>query len=311
MAGLSREELLDLVRQLVLRIQELEAQIEMKVPPRNSKNSFQPPSRDQKCNPPEGLRKKHGPSFSHERSVRPLVDDPDRIIHARVKQCEYCQHDLSEASVQSTMRRQVTELAEIKPVVIETQQHELICPGCQRPNRAELPSGLEAGRYFGPRLEGAVRVKGRNEWHWVFLGAQADYHHIAPRRNAQVIQDIMGDSTAQVWVSDCFGAQLKARALAFQLCLAHPLRDLQKVLDQKPEEPWALAMQKLFRETIHLKTCAARSFTAKSPMASARTGAPRLRLTYYLSPPLPNSKAAKPSTLSLISWVLPCFSSYD
>jgi len=40
--------------------------------------------------------------------------------------------------------------------VIETQQHEVLCPHCQRLNRDQLPEGLEANRYFGPRLEAAV-----------------------------------------------------------------------------------------------------------------------------------------------------------
>jgi transposase len=202
--------------------------------------------------------------------------------------------------------------------VIETQQHEVICPHCQCLNRGQLPEGLEADRYFGPRLEAAVgflkhqqhlsyerivqtlrelfgvelseggiasiiaragsraavaaadikeqvissqviksdetsaRVGGRNFWHWVFIGASAVYHQIVPRRNAKVIKDLMGQSCAEVWACDCFGAQLNAPARDFQLCLQHQLRDLQRVLDQRPNSPWAAEMQKLFREAIHL-----------------------------------------------------------
>jgi transposase len=40
--------------------------------------------------------------------------------------------------------------------VIETQQHEVVCPHCRCLNRGQLPAGLEADRYFGPRLEAAV-----------------------------------------------------------------------------------------------------------------------------------------------------------
>jgi transposase len=54
------------------------------------------------------------------------------------------------------VRRQIPELPGIKPVVIETQQHEVRCPHCQPLNRGTLPEGLEAERYFGPRLEGTV-----------------------------------------------------------------------------------------------------------------------------------------------------------
>lgn len=41
----------------------------------------------------------------------------------------------------------------------------------------------------------------------------------------------MGETVAQVWVSDCFSAQLKAPAKARQLCHAHQLRDLQYAID--------------------------------------------------------------------------------
>ena len=44
----------------------------------------------------------------------------------------------------------------------------------------------------------------------------------------------MGQSRVEAWVCDCYGAQLKAPAGAFQLCLAHQLRDLQRALDANP-----------------------------------------------------------------------------
>lgn len=54
------------------------------------------------------------------------------------------------------MRRQVTEIPPVKPFIIETQQHEVRCPHCQRRNRGPLPAGLEADHFFGPNL--AARV---------------------------------------------------------------------------------------------------------------------------------------------------------
>jgi hypothetical protein len=108
--------------------------------------------------------------------------------------------------------------------VIETRQHEVICPHCQCLNRGQLPEGLEADRYFGPRLEAAA----------VF---SAVYHQIVPRRNTAVIEGLMGQSCAEVWACDCFGAQLNAPAREFQLCLQHQLRDLQRVLDQQTNSP--------------------------------------------------------------------------
>lgn len=56
-----------------------------------------------------------------------------------------------------------------------------------------------------------------------------------------------------LWLSDCFSVQLKAPAQAFQLCLAHQLRDLERVRQQHPKQRWAGRVQELLREAIHLK----------------------------------------------------------
>jgi transposase len=101
--------------------------------------------------------------------------------------------------------------------------------------------------------ETSARVKARNWWQWVFLSENGVYHTIVPTRSAAEITEVMGPLVAKAWVSDCFSAQLKAPAEVFQLCLAHQLRDLQRVLDATPEELWAQAAQKLFREAIHLR----------------------------------------------------------
>jgi transposase len=324
---ISHADLVALVKALIARVERLEeenrqlkAEIErLKQPPINSRNSSQPPSRDQKSDQPaDKPKKKHGPPFGHKRSVRELVDNPNRTISVGVEQCDHCHRDLSGVAPEKIVRRQVTELPEFNPVVIETRQHEVRCPHCQCHNRGQLPEGLEADRYFGPRLEATViflkheqhlsyerivqtlrelfglelseggiaailtrageraavsameikrqvvaspviksdetsaRVSGRNFWQWVFIGASAVYHRIAPRRNAKVIQELMGEAKAEVWVSDCFSAQLKAPTCVFQLCLQHQLRDLQRVLDRYPDSPWASEMRQLFREAIHL-----------------------------------------------------------
>jgi transposase len=87
----------------------------------------------------------------------------------------------------------------------------------------------------------------------VFISEHGVYHKIVPTRSAAEIAEVMDQLAVQAWVSDCYGAQLKAPAEVFQLCLAHQLRDLQRVLDASPEQLWAQAAQKLFRNAIHLR----------------------------------------------------------
>jgi transposase len=64
-----------------------------------------------------------------------LVEQPTQTIRVKVEQCEQCHHDLSDVASEKIVRRQVTELPEFKPVVIETQQDEVTCPHCQCLNR--------------------------------------------------------------------------------------------------------------------------------------------------------------------------------
>ena len=100
--------------------------------------------------------------------------------------------------------------------------------------------------------ETGSRVDGQNWWQWVFCSATAVLHVIRSNRSVDVIKDVMADATAEVWVSDCYSAQVKAPANELQLCLAHQLRNLQAVVDCYPAAVWPRAMQAMFRSAIHL-----------------------------------------------------------
>jgi len=317
---LSHLELVALVKALIIENQQLRAELEkLRKPPASSGNSSLPSSRDKKRNIKGKRRKKHGPGFGHQRSIRPLVDNPDQVIEAAVQRCEHCQAGLEGVAAEKILRHQITELPPIKPIVIETRQHQVICPECHRVNRGVLPEELKRKGDFGPRLgavavylrhqqhisyqrlrqvmeeifgvslseggidglmreaglaaqavaeeikrqvvtsdiigsdETSVRVKGRNWWEWVLVSARGIFHAIRSTRSAAVIAELMGNNRASCWVSDCFSAQLKAPAESFQLCLAHQLRDLQRLIELCPGFGWALQMQKLFRSVIHLR----------------------------------------------------------
>jgi transposase len=95
-------------------------------------------------------------------------------------------------------------------------------------------------------------VDGQNWWQWVFCTSEAVFHITRDNRSSDVIQDVLGKHQAEVWVSDCYSAQLKAPAQQRQICLAHQIRDLKGVIDRHPTCFWAQAMQTLFRAAIHL-----------------------------------------------------------
>jgi hypothetical protein len=100
--------------------------------------------------------------------------------------------------------------------------------------------------------ETGSRVDGQNWWQWVFCSATAVLHVIRFDRSVDVIKEVMAGHAVDVWVSDCYSAQMKAPAGQRQLCMAHQLRNLQAVVDLYPAAFWPRAMQALFRSDVHL-----------------------------------------------------------
>lgn len=99
--------------------------------------------------------------------------------------------------------------------------------------------------------ETGTRVDGVSYWQWVFQTPHLAYYVIRPSRSAQVIEAVMGEAHPQVWVSDVLSSQMCHPANAYQICLAHQIRDLQYLMDAH-ECDWAAHMQTLFRKAIHL-----------------------------------------------------------
>lgn len=186
LSDLSREELIALLQRLFEEVRRLEAEVErLKQPPPTSYNSSQPPARDWKADRPKRQRrKKVGAKPGHAKAERPLVDHPEKVIDVWVETCAACGTGLLDQAPERVLRRQVTELPEIKPVVIETRQYAVRCPGCQRLQHGPLPEGLEASRRFGPRLEA-----------WVtYLHHE---HHLGFERLCGVMRDVFGTSLSE------------------------------------------------------------------------------------------------------------------
>jgi len=108
-----------------------------------------------------------------------LSDTPDQRLELRVLTCRHCQADLRTVAPRQIIRRQVTELPVLRPVILETQQHEVLCPHCHLVQRGVLPAGLEAPRRFGPRLEATV----------VYLQQQ---QHLSYERTRHALCDLFG-----------------------------------------------------------------------------------------------------------------------
>jgi len=78
--------------------------------------------------------------------------------------------------------------------------------------------------------ETGVRVDGRGHWNWVFQNEDVVIHVVRPSRGAGVVAEVLGGHRPALWVSDLYGAQ-RGHADAWQVCLAHQLRDCQYAID--------------------------------------------------------------------------------
>jgi len=122
--------------------------------------------------------------------------------------------------------------------------------GKLQPQAEKIRVTIRASPVIGGDETGA-RVDGHNQWQWVFETPQASYHLIVPTRGSQAIEQTLGAAEPQVWVSDCFSAQLKAPAKQRQLCLAHQLRNLQYGIDAE-RCVFCCRMQQLLRRAMRL-----------------------------------------------------------
>ncbi len=180
---LSREQLIDLVlaqaqtiATLTKRIEELERRLNE--PPKNSRNSSLPPSRERKANRPE-----RPPGARREASVgragggRKLHPDPDRIIEAKADACPHCAAPLTAAQQQPMTRYDKIELPPVRPVVTRVVLHGGQCPCCEAAFLAPAPAGLEPGSPFGASVV-AMAVYLRTAHHIGFERLAATFGHL-------------------------------------------------------------------------------------------------------------------------------------
>jgi transposase len=88
---------------------------------------------------------------------------------------------------------------------------------------AAILARLRRARLVGSD-ETSVRIDGRTCWNWVFQNTEVVIHVIRRSRGAGVVREVMDGHRPEIWVSDLYSAQ-RGHAEAWQICLAHQLRD--------------------------------------------------------------------------------------
>ena len=198
LAGLSREELLEVVRRQQEELAEREAAIErrdekiraleeelllFRRPAKTPENSSVPPSRGQKANRVVGRRRKLGPKRGHVGASR-LRGTPDVVIECRPSACGGCGAALAKTGGRRVGRSQVVELPPVTPVVLEGWQYAVTCAHCGVETRGTYPAGLEPRRTFGPRIEAV-------------LSYLHERHHVGYERLVELCRDVFGLAISQ------------------------------------------------------------------------------------------------------------------
>jgi transposase len=98
--------------------------------------------------------------------------------------------------------------------------------------------------------ETGVRIDGKSAWNWVFQNDQVVIHVIRHSRGAGVVAEVMAGHRPAIWVSDLYGAQ-RGHAEAWQICLAHQLRDCRYAVEAG-DTVFAPAMKALLLRTVIL-----------------------------------------------------------
>ena len=186
LAGLSREELLELIRRQQAELAEREAKIreleeelaQFRRPAKTPENSSVPPSQARKANRVAGRRRKLGPKRGHVGSSR-ARSEPDVVVECRPRVCGGCGHELPQTGGRQVGRSQVIELPAFAPVVIEAWQYTVACEQCGKQTTGTYPVGLEPRRTFGPGVE-------------ALLSYFHERHHVSYERLVEVCRDVFG-----------------------------------------------------------------------------------------------------------------------
>ena len=153
---LSKAELIEIVLELLPRIQKLEDQVA-----KNSRNSGKPPSSDGlKKGKPKSLRektgRKSGGQKGHQGHTLKMSETPDEVVLHQVDECQHCGQDLQEVEAVKVEKRQIFDIPPVKLYVEEHQAETKVCPTCTECNKATFPADVTQPVQYGKRIQAQI-----------------------------------------------------------------------------------------------------------------------------------------------------------
>ncbi|MGC8732006.1 MAG: hypothetical protein ACP5RC_07070, partial [Halothiobacillaceae bacterium] len=101
----------------------------LNAPPKTPDNSSTPPSKGQRPNRPDRVKK---PRTGRPGVARALAEHPDRIIEAILAECPHCAHALGPADQPDIHAYDHIDLPPIVPFVTRINRHRGVCPCCRK-----------------------------------------------------------------------------------------------------------------------------------------------------------------------------------
>ena len=172
---LSKEQLVDLVYDLLIKVDALTAKVQILQDeinrlktPKNSGNSSLPPSHDLFNLKNQSLReksnKKSGGQPGHKGETLLMSPDPGKVIEHRPDGiCPRCGKIHTEESYQMIGKRQVIDIPVIKASVVEHRIFQSIC-SCGYVTTGEYPAGVSAPVQYGNNMISLTAYLGSRQY---------------------------------------------------------------------------------------------------------------------------------------------------
>lgn len=146
----------EMIKQLTLRVQELETRLN-----KNSSNGNRPPSSDGLSRKERRARdwkssKKRGGQNGNEGSQLKMTATPDHKKVHKVVKCNRYHACLDGVEVKGHRKRQVFNIPRMPMEVTEHQAEEKECPYCGVVATAEFPEGVTRPAQYGSRIKGLL-----------------------------------------------------------------------------------------------------------------------------------------------------------
>jgi transposase len=145
--------------------------------------------------------KKVGGQPGHAGQTLEWSATPDQVMTlAPVNQCQHCQADVSETPTHTIERRQVIDLPQPRPEIIESQAEWTCGPHCQGSTSVAFPASVPASVHSGPRIKA--------------LAVSVLVHQLLPQaRTAEICAEVLGVPLAQARLAQwqtCAASRLEA-----------------------------------------------------------------------------------------------------